>query len=87
MLALFWCCSSLLSLPDISVWKTNDVESMSWMFYDCSSLSSLPDISKWNVENLLDAIYINGNLKMKILIRLECLVDLLIFHFYQIFLI
>ena len=50
-------CSSLLSLPDISKWKTNNVNNMSNMFSRCSSLSSLPDISKWNTNN---ANYISG---------------------------
>ena len=48
---MFYECSSLLSLPDISKWNTNKVTNMSHMFYRCSSLSSLPDISKWNTNN------------------------------------
>ena len=43
---MFRGCSSLLSLPDISKWNTNNIVDMSSMFYGCSSLSSLPDISK-----------------------------------------
>ena len=54
---MFYGCSSLLSLPDISKWKTNNVTNMSCMFYGCSSLPSLPDISKWNTNN---AIYMNN---------------------------
>jgi len=30
---LFYECSSLLSLPDISKWNTKNVTDMSWMFY------------------------------------------------------
>ena len=45
-------CSSLLSLPDISKWNTNNVTNMSYMFYECSSLACLPDISKWNIINI-----------------------------------
>ena len=48
---MFSKCSSLLSLPDISNWNTNNVTNMSRMFYRCSSLSSLPDISKWNTND------------------------------------
>ena len=48
---MFYGCSSLLSLPDISRWNTNNVTDMSYMFYNCSSLSSLSDISKWNTNN------------------------------------
>ena len=49
---MFYGCSSLLSLPDISKWNTNIVTNMSFMFYGCSSLLSLPDISKWNTNNI-----------------------------------
>ena len=45
MRGMFWRCSSLLSLPDISKWNTNNVTNMRGMFWGCSSLSSLPDIS------------------------------------------
>ena len=48
---MFYGCSSLLSLPDISKWNTDNVDSIKYMFYECSSLSSLPDISKWNTDN------------------------------------
>ena len=47
-------CSSLLSLPDISKWNTDNVTSMTSMFNNCLSLSSLPDISKWNIDNVED---------------------------------
>ena len=42
---MFYGCSSLSSLPDISKWNTSNVTHMSFMFDGCSSLSSLPDIS------------------------------------------
>ena len=45
---MFYGCSSLSSLPDISKWNTNNVKDMRYMFYGCSSLSSLPDISNSN---------------------------------------
>ena len=48
---MFYECSSLSSLPDISKWNTNNVTDMSYIFFWCSSLSSLPDISKWNTNN------------------------------------
>jgi len=51
---MFYNCSSLLSLPDISKWKTNNVTDMNSMFYNCSSLLSLPKISKWNTNNVTD---------------------------------
>ena len=52
MSCMFYNCSSLSSLPDISKWNTSNVTNMSYMFCNCSSLSSLPDISKWNTSNV-----------------------------------
>ena len=54
---MFYRCSSLSTLPDISKWNTSNVNSMSYMFYGCSSLLSLPDISKWNTSNVYDMFY------------------------------
>ena len=51
---MFFGCTSLSSLPNISKWNTNKVTNMSSMFNGCSSLSSLPDISKWNTNNVTD---------------------------------
>ena len=51
---MFSGCSSLLSLPDISNWNTNNSTDMRCMFNGCSSLSSLPYISKWNTNNVKD---------------------------------
>ena len=45
-------CSSLVSLPDLSIWNTNNVCDLSGLFQNCSSLTSLPDISKWNTSNV-----------------------------------
>jgi surface protein len=52
MKKMFFNCSSLISLPDISKWNTTNVINMKKMFYNCSSLISLPDISKWNTSNV-----------------------------------
>ena len=49
---MFYECSSLISLPDISKWNINDVNNMIYMFSGCSSLISLPDISKWNTNKV-----------------------------------
>ena len=54
---MFYGCSLLSSLPDISKWNTNNVISMSHMFKRCSSLSSLPDISEWNINNVKNMSY------------------------------
>ena len=49
---MFYGCSSLISLPDISKWDTKNVIFMSSMFNGCSSLISLPDISKWDINDV-----------------------------------
>ena len=49
---IFGGCSSLISLPNISKWNINNVNSMGTLFYKCSSLIKLPDISKWNMSNV-----------------------------------
>ena len=54
---MFYKCSSLKSLPDISKWNTNKVITMSSMFRGCSLLSNLPDISKWNTNNVFNMSY------------------------------
>jgi len=51
---LFYECSSLKELPDISKWNTNYVFDMSNLFYGCSSLIKLPDIVKWDMKNVKD---------------------------------
>ena len=49
---MFYECSSLISLPDLSKWNITKVKNMSYMFWGCNSLISLPDIFK-NKYNLL----------------------------------
>ena len=44
---MFYGCSSLTSLPDISKWSVTNVRNMDGLFSNCLSLSSLPKISKW----------------------------------------
>ena len=51
---MFYNCSSLLYLSDISEWDTEKVFDIHSLFYNCSSLTSLPDISKWNIVNVYD---------------------------------
>jgi len=43
---MFAGCTSLISLPDISNWNTQNITNMNDLFGNCSSLKSLPDISK-----------------------------------------
>ena len=42
--------SSLVTIPDISIWKTDNLKEINEMFYGCSSLLFYPDISKWNYK-------------------------------------
>ena len=49
---MFKGCSSLISLPYISQWNTENINNMSSLFGGCLSLKSLPDISKWNMANI-----------------------------------
>ena len=53
---MFCFCPSLISLPDISKWNTNNVSNMESLFCFCHSLISLPDISKWNTINITNTV-------------------------------
>ena len=54
---MFHKCFSLISIPNLSNWKTNNITNMNQMFSNCSSLKSLPDISNWNTSNVSDMGY------------------------------
>jgi len=54
---MFAQCNSLLSVPDLSKWDTQNVINMCNMFQECSSLSTLPDISNWNTSKVKDMKY------------------------------
>ena len=43
MHAMFYECSSLISLPNISKWDTTKITDMSSLFGKCTSLITLPD--------------------------------------------
>ena len=58
---MFYECSSLISIDDISNWNTKNINDMSYMFYGCKLLKNLPDISKWDtskVENMCNMFVI-----------------------------
>ena len=57
MSKMFYKCSSLSYLPDISRWNTNNITNMSYIFCGCLSLLSLPDISIWNTNNVYNMSY------------------------------
>ena len=51
-------CSTLISLPELSGLKTNNVIKMNSIFSQCSSLSEMPDISYWNTSKVSDMNYL-----------------------------
>ena len=51
---MFYNCTSLLRLSDISSWNTSKITNMSFMFSGCTSLNFLPDLSKFDTNNLID---------------------------------
>ena len=51
-------CSTLISLPELSGLKTNNIIKMNSIFSQCSSLSELPDISNWNTSKVSDMNYL-----------------------------
>ena len=54
MSKIFYNCTKLLFLPDISKWNTINVIDMSEIFYNCFSLLLLPEIHKWNTKNVIN---------------------------------
>ena len=61
MISLFDECQSLVSLPDISNWITDNVTEINYMFRKCQSLKLIPDISKRNT--VYNKIYRSVKLK------------------------
>jgi len=61
MKCLFYNCSSLTSIPDISKWNPIKVKNIGAMFGYCLSLISLPEISKWNIDKVKDIRFIFTN--------------------------
>ena len=46
---MFSRCTSLISLPDISKWNTENIEKIADMFDECDLLLALPDLSNSDV--------------------------------------
>ena len=64
---MFFNCSSLVSLPDISKWKMKNVSNIESMFYSCSSIKILPSISSWDtrsITSLKNMFYFCSSLKL-----------------------
>ena len=53
MMLMFYSCSNLTTIGDLSNWNTGKVTKMSHMFYGCNSLTTL-DLSNWNTGNVTD---------------------------------
>ena len=61
MIGLFFGCHSLISLPNISRWDTDNVFDFTDIFCDCKNLKFLPDLSRWNLERSENLFNIFGN--------------------------
>ena len=72
MNGMFNGCSSLVIIPDISKWKTDNLTETKLMFYGCSSLLVNPDISKWN-ENIIkkEAFYPSSRISNSEMVELN----------------
>jgi surface protein len=51
---LFYNCSNLKEIPDISKWGASQINDMCLMFSRCSSIKKIPDISKWDISQVED---------------------------------
>ena len=76
---LFFNCSSIIELPDISKWNTENINNISELFEGCSSLKSLPDISNWNTKNVK---YITGIFNLSVHPKNIQLISLTLFVFH-----
>ena len=54
---MFFKCTNLLSLSDVSKWNTNNVTTMKGMFQFCTSLIYAPGVAKLNTDNVTDLSY------------------------------
>ena len=60
MSELFYLCTYLISIPDISDWDTSNIIDMSYTFACCKSLISFPDLSKWNTRSVKNFNFLFG---------------------------
>lgn len=60
---MFYGCSSLIYLSDMSKWDTKNISDMSYMFCDCKSLLCFPNISRWNTSNVTNMSYMFSYIK------------------------
>ena len=50
--SIFQNCSTLVKLPEIEKWKTDNIKHINYIFKGCSSIINVPDISKWDIKNI-----------------------------------
>ena len=61
MASMFYNCSSLASVGDLSNWDTSKVTTMYSMFTNCSSLASVGDLSNWDTSKVTNMAYVFVN--------------------------
>ena len=49
---MFEYCTSLETLPNISIWNTSSLKDISYMFNNCTSLICIPDKSIWDTNSV-----------------------------------
>ena len=60
---MFYGCSSLINLSDISEWDTKNVTNLSYMFSWCKSLNNIADISNWDTSKVTNMSYMFSGCK------------------------
>ena len=58
---MFSGCENLISISDLSKWKTSNVINMKYMFSGCKLLKYITDISEWDISNVSDLSYMFYN--------------------------
>ena len=49
---MFYNCTSLMCLTDISNWNTRNVININFMLFNCLSLQNFPNLLKWDISNI-----------------------------------
>ena len=60
---MFFNCSSLQQIQDLSKWEFGNLENADNMFSNCSSLSSIPNIANWELKKIKQMNYMFKNCK------------------------
>ena len=63
--------TSLISLPNISVWNTSSLQSLNEMFLGCKSLTSFPQLTAWDRSNVKDMVGIFNDFNTSIIPELN----------------